>query len=310
MKKRATHACLLAAVLASAGAARAGLDEAFEALRERALVTEPEGLERRALEAVVRAVDPYGAIGISSPTTNPPPVIERLADGIVYLRVAGIDSGVHAAVAAAFESRPDTNCAGIVLDVRDAAGDGFEDAARIGGLFAAAGAPLFTVYAAGGIVRRDYVAMAGGGACGGAPVMVLVNGGTAGAAEVLVAVLKRQAGVMVLGASTRGDWRVREPVVLPGGEVATVATGYVVPAGGNGTPPTSGLAPDLAVAGEGEPVASATLPTRRFDGRPMSAQAQADRDLMVRVGGDPALRRATEILLGLRALGTRRQVTG
>jgi len=197
-----------------------------------------------------------------------------------------------------------TNCVGAILDFRGAAGVGYVDAARIGGIFAGTPRDLITVYDAHGALRQSYAAAADAGVCPAAPVMVLVDGRTHGAAEVLAAVLKRQPGIILVGETTAGDWRVRETLSLPGRNTATVATGYVAPTGASAGMPVGGVEPHVAVTDQQVDLPS--VPARRFDGRPMSAEAQADRELMVRVGKDPALLRATEILLGLKALGTRR----
>jgi len=257
---------LLAAV--SCGGAR--LDEALEALRTQALVTASETLDRRALEAVVRAVDPMGMLG-------PAPPAQPAA----------------------------TNGIGVILDFRGAGGSGYAAASRIATVFSGDEPACLTLYDSRGKPRpAGKVAVSPAVARPSAPVMLLADHRTRGAAEVLVAALQRQSGVILIGARTAGDWLVRETVPLPDGNVATVATGFVALTGDPPSPPAGGVDPHIAVSAE--QTEASPMPERHFDGRPMSVKARADRELMLRVSGDPALRRATEILLGLGALDARR----
>jgi hypothetical protein len=292
---------LLAAV--SCGGAR--LDEALETLRTQALVTASETLDRRALEAVVRAVDPTGMLGPAPPEAACEVRTEHLAAELLYVRIAGVSTGCAPDVVAALAQPAATNGIGVILDFRGAGGTGYAAASRIATVFSGDEHACLTLYDARGKPRpAGKVAVSPAVARPSAPVMLLADHRTRGAAEVLVAALQRQSGVILIGARTAGDWLVRETVPLPDGNVATVATGFVALTGDPPSPPAGGVDPHIAVSAE--QTEASPMPERHFDGRPMSVKARADRELMLRVSGDPALRRATEILLGLGALDARR----
>jgi hypothetical protein len=106
--------------------------------------------------------------------------------------------------------------------------------------------------------------------------------------------LKGRAGVLVLGGATSGDGAARERAELGGGYTAVVATGRYQRADGAEVP-SGGIVPDVLVSDAG-PARAAT------DGPGEAPNAAEARVLMRRIGGDRALRRAADLLLGLKAM--------
>jgi len=133
---------------------------------------------------------------------------------------------------------------------------------------------------------------------------VLVDAQTSGAAEALAAMLVGGGrGVMLIGAATRGDPAVRELVPLPDGGTAYLATRRLVAADGSVYAGREGIQP--AIRAGGQPSAPDYEPPK-VPGQPAPSDEEKESlRLRQRVKDDPALRRAVDVLLGLRALNLR-----
>ena len=105
---------------------------------------------------------------------------------------------------------------------------------------------------------------------------------------------------MLIGSVTRGEARLREQVILPDGQAALLATRRLIPLLGE-TYDCKGVLPDVMVGGTNEHAGDFCRTNSSF--RALSPKSERDRDLMKRVDNDVVLRRATDILLGLRTLG-------
>ena len=110
---------------------------------------------------------------------------------------------------------------------------------------------------------------------------------------------------MLIGLSTSGDPLVREVVDLPNGEHLYLASKRLVVADGTIYDGWEGVKPDLTV----EPTAAPAIdyePEPPEDGKKESSdEEKEDKMLRERVRGDETLRRAVDILLGLKALNIR-----
>ena len=229
---------------------------------------------------------------------------EPFPNGIFYVRVNGVFSGAGAAFAASLTAWSDTNRTGLVLDLRDAGGDDLESARAIASTFAAPGAPLFSMVEAHGAKPQPYVATGGAYQV---PVMVLVDGRTRGAAEVLAMALKDNVrGVMLFGSTTAGDPAVRELIRLPSGEFLRVATRSLSTRPGRIYDGRGGIDPDVRVSGGPAPDEYDVAPAA--DRRALLEQEVRDYALRSRCRGDEALRRAVDVMLGLKALNIRAAV--
>lgn len=223
---------------------------------------------------------------------------ETLPNGIFYIKVNGLYPEAGAAIATALRGWTARSRSGVILDLRGSGGDHLESVQTVAGLFAKNGDVLFTVRD-----RRDQqleLVKAAGDKPLGVPVMVLVDRDTRGASELLAAVLSDSVkGAMVVGRTSHGDPLVREYLKLQSGDLLYVATKLVVTADGTRYDGRSGVKPDVQAGGlmqpefDAEPVA---------DRRALLDQELQDFALRNRVRGDAALRRAVDILLGLKAL--------
>lgn len=278
-------------------AVRAALSGGGEAAVPVKLVPADGGEAREAvLERIVRAEAPALAGA------------ERLPTGIGYLRLECVKGGVQEEIAqalAAWEEEEQIP-AGVVLDLRGADGGAEEEEEIVGiaGRFALPGKILYRVD--GGTPAARTVAV---GALPGdrikQPLAVLVDEGTTGAAELLAAALAGGAeGALVVGRTTSGNPLVREVRELPDGRRARLAVHAVVTADGCRYDGRTGVVPALEI-GDGaldETVYEPEEPVLR-KGKTLSEEEKEDRALRDRTRFDPYLRRATDVLLGVQALG-------
>jgi C-terminal processing protease CtpA/Prc len=135
----------------------------------------------------------------------------------------------------------------------------------------------------------------------GVPVLMLTDGDTTGVAELLASLFARPRGVLLVGASTRGDPARREMVPLADGRFVFLATGrFVRPDGTDWR--GRGIVPHVVVSpgSEARPEIRTNITSRT--GRPLGDIARRHLELFARLRGDPVLARAVELLLGLKAL--------
>lgn len=226
---------------------------------------------------------------------------EDLPGGIGYLRLNGLFEGAAKEVIPALRGWDGTNYCGIVVDLRGAGGTNLAAVAEVARLFAQDGDLLFSlrdardqdlaVFRATGVSRMEL------------PVMALTDEHTEGASEALAAVLAGSLrGAMLIGFPTRGDPAVREILPCPGGGWLYVATRRLVTADGALLNGREGLQPHVLLNGRESEYEYEPEPDRK--GR-LAREETEHRLLRNRVRGDPALRRAVDILLALKALNVR-----
>lgn len=191
--------------------------------------------------------------------------------------------------------------AGAILDLRGADGDDLEAIRPIADLFASEGSFLFDLQDAQG--TELHAVRAGQSAAVIMPVMALIDGKTGGAAEVLAAVLSDSVrGVMLFGQPTRGDLLLREPVTLPDGSAWNLTTRRLVTDRDEIYGSGAVVRPD--VHAEQEEKTLQASPTRLRRTEVLDEEIEQER-LQQRLRGDPTLRRAVDVLLGLKALDIR-----
>jgi hypothetical protein len=221
-------------------------------------------------------------------------------EGIAYMKVRGLHAGSGAEILSHLQAP--SGDGGIILDLRGAGGADLTAVVDIASGFRCESDTVFKVQNGMGVDLE--MRKAGAAAPVRLPLMVLVDHDTVRAAELLAGVLKGCPRVMVIGACSRGDARLRKRVPLPDGRVAYVAARQMVLANGSSYE-GKGIEPDVKVSEQDLRDAPAReLPA---NGKPLSAKSVRDRELMQRVAGDPVLRRATDMLLGLKALGAYEQ---
>ncbi len=221
--------------------------------------------------------------------------LELWPEDIAYVKVRGFRHGGGAELLAHLKGL--SLQSGIIVDLRGADGLDFGSVVELVSPYHCTDDALFTMEDGQGEVRATYKAVAQ--APLKASLMVLTDRDTRGAAETLAALWRGCPGVMLIGTATRGDSRVRDILTLSDGRLLYVATRRVVPVQG-GDYEGRGVTPDVIVTAAA--TGATPLDEMRAAGKPLSAKSIRDRDLMIRVDGDAVLRRATDILLGLRAL--------
>jgi len=247
---------VVSTVLPSSAAARGGIspDDELVSINGR-------GVAHRGVASLVTALRGPAASSVRVVTRSPAGVlrdvrlvraevavqdlgVERLAGGVVRVRVAAFSRGVGAAFRGALAAaRRQGEIQGIVLDLRGDPGGLLDEAVTVAGTFLDGG-PVVS-YARRGDSERVLEAEPGGDAR--TPLAVLVDSGTASAAEVVAAALQDRRRALVVGTRSFGKGSVQEPVALSdGSSLELTVAHYRTPAGRSldGT----GITPDVAVA--------------------------------------------------------------
>ena len=229
--------------------------------------------------------------------------VEDLPAGMGYMRAAGIYPGAGGEIVGVLEKWQDARLFGAILDLRGAAGMASEEVPVVASCFAPEGSLLYTLNQPQG--PETVVARAVSRVANSMPLMVLVDEETTGASELLAAVLAGSAkGVMVIGRETSGDPLIREPRKLSTGRYALLATRQLTMVDGTSYGGTTGVIPDVAITESAlnETVYEPDAPVLR-KGKTMSDEEKEDKALRDRTRNDTYLRRAADVLLGLKALG-------
>ncbi|MFC1461854.1 S41 family peptidase, partial [Verrucomicrobiota bacterium] len=229
--------------------------------------------------------------------------MEEWPQQIGYVKVNGLFEGSGEQIAEQLEIWAGKKYFGMILDIRDANGVDLESVVGIASLFTKAGKNLFSVRDGHNNVVTNYQARQGKQLA--IPLMVLINRGTSCSAETLAAVVQHCAGVMLIGTSTSGDNRIREAIPLADGRILRIATKHIDLRKGPSYC-NEGVIPDVFVL-EPAMMVQDIEPVERKDNygvfSGLSEQEQDTRALTKRVSKDSILRRATDILLGIKALG-------
>ena len=302
-------------LLGSACSVRAtdGLDQLSAFLEEQGVLVDRTQAVRGAVEGLLKAVDPEarlctpaeaaawheqweGRSGVTgSAMTQTVEAVELWPEDIAYLKLRGLYKGSGEEVLAHLKAL--TRRPGVILDLRGTDGTDLQAVIGLASPFYCPGEALLSLADNRGVTLVTNAAIETQPLS--SPLMVLTDRDTRCAAETLAALWRGRPGVMLIGNATHGDTRVRDILTLPDGGLLYVAMRRVVPLRGEGYE-GKGVKPDVVVAAStGDDAWSEEEPS---NGKPLSAKSVMDRDLMRRVDGDVVLRRATDILLGLRAL--------
>ena len=229
--------------------------------------------------------------------------VEDLPAGMGYMRAAGIFTGAGAEIAAMLEKWQAAGKFGAILDLRGADGTAEGEIPAVAARFAPEGEVLYTLNDRQG---KEIVSVKAAAAPPESlPLMVLVDEETSGAAELLAAVLGGGVkGAMLIGRETAGDPMIREPRKLSTGRYALLATRQLKTPDGAEYSGTGGVAPDVVITASAldETVYEPDAPVLR-KGKTMSDEEKDDKALRDRTRNDTYLRRAADVLLGLKALG-------
>jgi carboxyl-terminal processing protease len=235
-----------------------------------------------------------------SPVTG---LTEQWSYQICYMKINGLYENSGAEITTQMVAWASAKCSGIILDLRNANGTDLQSAADVAALFSAGNAAAISTMDGNSTVTASFQSKAGKTI--NAPLMVLINGETCGTAEALAAALGKCRGVLLVGTPTRGDDSVREFIPISDGRVIYLATRRI---GIDGCPSYHGIGinPHITVAQSKEQTKSNHEQTISDDeGSPvinLSDDERFNRALLRRTRGDAVLQRATDILLGLKAL--------
>ena len=281
--------------------ASTSLDDVLSNLESNGVITDRSLAVRGGIEGMLKSVDSEAFLGVAdragTSATQAVQSVEVWPEDIAYMKVRGLYKG--SGVGILLKLRALGGKAGIILDLRGANGDDMNAVSLLAGLGRPEREPLFLV-----LDNRNQPVSTNvveGRILIRAPVMVLVDHGTKGAAEALAAVWRGCPGVMLIGSTTHGEARLRDILELPDGQVATVAVRKLLPLRSQSYD-GRGVQPDVLISSMTNASLSSLFTNVNHSGRALSAKSERDRDLMKRVDDDVTLRRATDIILGLRTL--------
>ena len=284
------------------------LDEVLSCLETNGLLVNRSLAVKNGIEGILKSIDPGAVLGAGNETngidaviTQAVQAVEFWPDDIAYVKIRGLSKGSGGEILAQLQTL--TSKAGIILDLRGVAGNDLGVVSCLAGLTHPKLEPLYVLTDNQGRCLSTNVVESGSSIP--APLMVLVDGSTRSAAEALVALWRGRPGIMLIGSTTSGETRFRDTVTLPDGQVFTLATRKLVPVQGDSYE-GRGITPDVVVPRTVE-AGNARLFDTNTPARALSAKSERDRDLMRRVDGDAVLQRATDIILGLRTLGSHGQ---
>jgi C-terminal processing protease CtpA/Prc len=229
--------------------------------------------------------------------------IENLPAGMGYMRAAGIYPGSGSEIVLALDGWQQDGLFGGILDLRGSGGLAAEEIPVVTARFVPEGAVQYWICNRDG-EELESVASASAPDTH-MPLMVLTDEETTGASELLAAVLVGSVkGAMVIGRETSGDPLIREPRPLSTGQYALLATRQIKTADGATYSGRNGVIPDVVITDSAldETVYEPDQPILR-KGKKLSDEEKEDRALRDRTRNDTYLRRATDVLLGLKALG-------
>ncbi len=220
-----------------------------------------------------------------------------------YVKLNGLFPGTGREVVSILRGWSEAGRFGVIVDLRGAGGSDSESASEMAGLFSEGGAVLFSYRDSD--QQELEVAKSHSTVHIGLPAMVLVDAQTTGASELLAAVLSESVrGAMLIGQPTAADPLVRDILPLPSGENLYVATRSLLVGNGKVYAGREGVQPDILVSKE-ESAQAEFEPVAPLNPKELSPEEVEDRNLREKTRGDAALRRAVDVLLGLKALNIR-----
>jgi carboxyl-terminal processing protease len=175
-------------------------------------------------------------------------VVWRLESGnIGYLRVAGFDNGIAAALAGAVQDLRQLSgqrLIGLILDLRNNPGGDFDAAVSVADAFIDKGDIAVVKGRKPISVKR--ITATPGDVARGLPIVVVMNGGTAREAELVAGGLQDNRRAVLLGTRSFGESSIQSLVPLPGnGAIRLTTARFLTPSGRKIQ--GKGLDPDLTV---------------------------------------------------------------
>jgi carboxyl-terminal processing protease len=178
------------------------------------------------------------------------------AGNILYLRIAGFDSGSAWALTGAVQDlrqRAGNKVIGFILDLRNNPGGAFEAAVAVADAFIDNGDIVVVKGRKPGSLKR--ISATPGDIAQGLPIVALINGGTAREAELVAAGLQDNRRAVLVGTKSFGESSIESVIPLQvNGAIRLTTARFMTPSGQRIQ--GKGLIPDLTVM----PVKLAKLP--------------------------------------------------
>ena len=169
------------------------------------------------------------------------------AENILYLRVAGFDSGTPAALTNAVQElrqRAGNKVIGFILDLRNNPGGAFEAAIGVADAFIDKGDIVIIRGRKPATLKR--ISATPGDIAQGLPIVALINGGTAREAELVAAGLQDNRRAVLVGTRSFGESSIESVIPLQGnGAIRLTTARFLTPSGQRIQ--GKGLTPDLTV---------------------------------------------------------------
>jgi Peptidase family S41 len=228
-------------------AAAPDFKEVYDLVRAHLAGMSEAQLNQAAVQALVASLGSRVSLitnGASAKAQVEAPLVSKSSvfDGAIgYVRIERVGDGLAGAVREACSKLAATNkLAGVILDLRYAAGDDYASAVATAELFIKKAQALLN-WGNGMVRSQDNTAAFS------VPVAVLVNGETSGAAEALAAVLRETGAGLILGSTTAGQAMIAQEFPLKNGDRLRIATAPIQLGDGSALS-SQGLKPDISVA--------------------------------------------------------------
>jgi len=169
------------------------------------------------------------------------------AGNILYLRIAGFDSGTPATLTSTVQDlrqRAGNKVIGFILDLRNNPGGAFEVAVAVADAFIDKGDIVVVKGRKPGSLKR--ISATPGDIAQGLPIVALINGGTAREAELVAAGLQDNRRAVLVGTRSFGESSIESVIPLQGnGAIRLTTARFMTPSGQRIQ--GKGLTPDLTV---------------------------------------------------------------
>ncbi len=220
-------------------------DEVYKLLREHISGLSDDGLNRAAVEGLIKELSPRVSLTTNAPAAAVPPtnLLSQATiydKNFVYFRISEVEGDLNEKIVQKFSELSGTNkMKGVVLDLRFARGSDYSAAAKTADAFLNSEQPLLD-WGSGSVnstKKTNAISV---------PVAVLVNRQTSGAAEALAAVLREMKVALLIGATTAGEASIYKEFPLQNGQRLHIATAQLKI--GKGVALSDALKPDIEVA--------------------------------------------------------------
>jgi len=222
--------------------------------------------------------------------------IEYFPEEIIYVMANGFFNQSGSEMLTLLKKWKKEDAFGVILDLRQASGRDIQSVQEIGDILSPPKTKLYAYEDKHGSELSEFTT--GVSPRLGLPLMILVGENTTGASELLAVLCKNSIkGCMVLGSETSGTPLIREAIPMANGNNMYIATRKLSTPNNRKYDGHIGLQPDIIVTESGY------IDSYKPDHMQTTLDEEVeDEYLRERLRGDATLSRATDLLLGLKAL--------